>query len=90
MNSQIDFSAEHRRTPEDSGPPSLKDSWFLHNRWISGPLSHKHLEEETLMEKIKMEEVREMGAPSSYLTELLHIPSFAPGYKRAKPFCPRA
>jgi hypothetical protein len=31
--------------------------------------------------KCKMEEVREMGAPSSYLTGLLHIPSFAPGYK---------
>jgi hypothetical protein len=52
--------------------------------------SHKHLEEETLKERMKMEEVREMGAPSSYLTGLLHIPSFAPGYKRAKPFSPRA
>jgi hypothetical protein len=36
---------------------------------------------ETLKEKIKMEEVREIGAPSSYLTELLHIFSFIPGYK---------
>jgi hypothetical protein len=26
-------------------------------------LSHKHLEEETLREKMKMEEVREMGLP---------------------------
>ena len=39
------------------------------------------LEEETLKEKMKLEEVREMGAPSSYLTVLLHITSFAPGYK---------
>jgi hypothetical protein len=30
------------------------------------------------------------GAPSSYLTGLLHISSFASGYKRAKPFSPRA
>jgi hypothetical protein len=29
---------------------------------------------------MQMEEVREMGAPSSYLTGLLHNPSFAPGY----------
>jgi hypothetical protein len=36
--------------------------------------------EETLKEKIKMEEVREMGAPSSYLTRLLHNPQFASGY----------
>jgi hypothetical protein len=43
-------------------------------------LSHKYLEEETLKEKIKIEEVREMGAPSSYLTGLLHNPSFAPRY----------
>jgi len=41
-------------------------------------------EQETLKSKRrkrKMGEVREMGAPSSYLTGLLHIPSFAPGYK---------
>jgi hypothetical protein len=38
-------------------------------------------EEETLKEKMKMEEVREMGAPSSYLTGLLHNSSFALGYK---------
>ena len=31
--------------------------------------------------KMRMGEVREMGAPSSYLTGLLHILSFAPGYK---------
>jgi hypothetical protein len=31
-------------------------------------------------EKCKMEEVREMGALSSYVTGLLHSPSFAPGY----------
>jgi hypothetical protein len=49
------------------------------DEWTS--LSHKHLEEETLNEKMKMEEVREMGAPSSYLTGLLHNLSFAPGYK---------
>jgi hypothetical protein len=30
-----------------------------------------------MKEKMQMEEVREMGAPSSYLTGLLHIPSFA-------------
>jgi hypothetical protein len=30
--------------------------------------------------KEKMEEVREMGAPSSYLIGLLHNPSFAHGY----------
>jgi hypothetical protein len=29
-NTQIASSAKHWRTPEDSGPPSLKDSWFLH------------------------------------------------------------
>jgi hypothetical protein len=33
------------------------------------------------MRKWKIEEVREMGAPSSYLIGLLHNPSFAPGYK---------
>jgi hypothetical protein len=43
-------------------------------------LSHKHLEEETLKEKMKME-VREMGAPSSYLTDLVYNSSFTPGYK---------
>jgi hypothetical protein len=55
--------------------------------WTS--LSHKQLEEETLKEKMKMEEVREMGAPSSYLTGLLHILNFAPKYKSVKPFSPR-
>jgi hypothetical protein len=30
--------------------------------------------------KEKMEEVKEMGAPSSYLTRLLYNPSFAPEY----------
>jgi len=40
-------------------------------------------EKETLARrgKRKIGEVREMGAPSSYLTGLLHISSFAPGYK---------
>jgi hypothetical protein len=33
-----------------------------------------------LKEKMKMEEVREMGAPSSYLTELLHNLRFASRY----------
>jgi hypothetical protein len=51
------------------------------NQWNSGPLSHKHLEEETLKEKMKIEEVREMGAPASYLIGLLHNSSFVPGYK---------
>jgi hypothetical protein len=32
-------------------------------------------------ENEKMEQLREMGAPSSYLTGLLHNPCFAPGYK---------
>jgi hypothetical protein len=36
---------------------------------------------ETLKDKMKMEKVREMGAPSSYLLGLLYNPSFAPGYK---------
>jgi hypothetical protein len=31
-----------------------------------------------------------MGAPSSYLTGLLHNPSFAPGYNWVKPLSPRA
>jgi len=31
--------------------------------------------------KMRMGEVWEMEAASSYLTGLLHIPSFAPGYK---------
>jgi hypothetical protein len=31
-------------------------------------------------EKNKIKEVREMRAPSSYLTGLLHNPSFAPRY----------
>jgi hypothetical protein len=38
------------------------------------------LEEETLKEKMKMEEVREMGTPLSYIIGLLHIPSFVPEY----------
>jgi hypothetical protein len=33
-----------------------------------------------MKENAKMEEVREMGAPSSYLTRLLHNPSFASRY----------
>jgi hypothetical protein len=37
-----------------------------------------------------MEEVREMGALSSYLTGLLHNPRFAPGYNWVKPLSPRA
>jgi hypothetical protein len=51
------------------------------NRWISGHLTQAPRGEKTLKEKIKIEEVREMGAPSSYLTGLLHNPSFAPVYK---------
>jgi hypothetical protein len=38
---------------------------------------------------MQMEEVREMGAPSSYLTRLLHNPNFAPGYNWVKPLSPR-
>jgi hypothetical protein len=69
----------HRRI-QDLLPLKIHGSYT--NRWISGPLSHKHLTGgETLKEKMKMEEVREMGAPSSYLTGLSHNPSFAPGYK---------
>jgi hypothetical protein len=34
----------------------------------------------TLKEKMKIEEVREMGASSSYLTGQLHNPSFASRY----------
>jgi hypothetical protein len=36
---------------------------------------------ETLKEKMKIEEVIKIGAPSSYLTGLLHNLNFAPGYK---------
>jgi hypothetical protein len=36
-----------------------------------------------------MEEVREIGAPSSYLTELLHNSNFTPEYKWVKPLSPR-
>jgi hypothetical protein len=41
---------------------------------VDRSLTHKQIEEETIKEKIKIEEVREMGAPSSYLTGLLHSP----------------
>jgi len=45
-----------------------------------GPLSRAR-NPKSKRRKRKMGEVREMGTPSSYLTGLLHIPSFAPGYK---------
>jgi hypothetical protein len=39
---------------------------------------------------MQKEEVREIGAPSSYLTGLLHNPSFAPRYNWVKPLRLRA
>jgi hypothetical protein len=84
-----------RRTPEDTRrirdllPKRVLSSYT--NSWISGPLSHKQLEVgKTLDEKMQMEEVREMEAPSSYLIGLLHIPNFASRYKWAKLFSLRA
>jgi hypothetical protein len=56
--------------------------WFLHkftNLWTS--LTRKPKGRGKPREgRSKMKEVREMGAPSSYLTGLLHNPSFAPRY----------
>jgi len=45
-----------------------------------GPLSRAR-NPKSKRRKRKMGEVREMGAPSSYLIGLLHISSFASGYK---------
>jgi hypothetical protein len=73
----------HGGHKEDSEPPFPLEIFVLTQiRWISGPLSHKQPRGggNPNKKKIQMEEVREMGAPSSNLTGLLHNPNFAPGY----------
>jgi hypothetical protein len=69
---------------EDSGPPfPLQILVLTQIKRICGPLSHKHLrggETLTRIKKMQIEEMREMRAPSSYLTGFLHNLSFAPRY----------
>jgi hypothetical protein len=82
---RIKFLPNLRGHKEDSGPPFPHEFLVLTLiTWISGPLSHTSNKgggnpnkDERKMQK---EEVREMGAPSSYLTGLLHNPSFTLGY----------
>jgi hypothetical protein len=61
------------------------NSWVLTQISQFVDLSHKNPKGEGKLRKGgrkegKMKEVREMEAPSSYLTRLLHNPNFAPRY----------
>ena len=76
---------ESRRTTGGFGPPfphriSVYTHEFLH-KWTSLLRTRRRANPRWKGENERMgKEVREMGAPSSYLTGLLHNPSFAPGY----------
>jgi hypothetical protein len=85
MNTKIDSSAESRRTQGGFGTSFPLEFLVLTPTHGLVDLSltqatkgggNPNKDER----KMQMEEVREMGAPSSYLIGLLHNPSFAPGY----------
>jgi hypothetical protein len=79
---------------EDSGPHFWLEFLVLTlNTWINEPLSHKHLRGGKTLTRMKENANgggEGDGAPSSYLTGLLHNPSFAPGYNWVRPLSPRA
>jgi hypothetical protein len=68
--------------PEDSGLHShSKITEKYNHEFLVFDLSQEELTLGGRGKERMGREVREMGAPSSYLTGLLHNPRFAPGYK---------